>query len=53
MKEKLGTVIGIILFVVILGGIIYLNAFADTSDKELYTEIIIVGNHFLPEKDYL
>lgn len=53
MKEKLGTIIGIILFVVILGGIIYLNAFADTSDKELYTEIIIVGNHFLPEKDYL
>ncbi len=53
MKEKLGTVIGIILFVVILGGIIYLNAFADTSDKELYTEIIIEGNHFLPGKDYL
>ena len=53
MKEKFGTIIGIILFVVILGGIIYLNAFADTSDKELYTEIIIVGNHFLPEKDYL
>ena len=53
MKEKLGTVIGIILFVIILGGIIYLNAIADTSDKELYTEIIIVGNHFLPGKDYL
>ncbi len=53
MKEKLGTLIGIILFVVILGGIIYLNAFADTSDKELYTEIIIEGNHFLPGKDYL
>lgn len=53
MKEKLGTLIGIILFVAILGGIIYLNAFADTSDKELYTEIIIEGNHFLPGKDYL
>ncbi len=53
MREKLGTVIGIILFVIILGGIIYLNAIADTSDKELYTEIIIVGNHFLPGKDYL
>ncbi len=53
MKEKLGTVIGIILFVVILGGIIYLNALADTSDKELYSEIIIEGNHFLPGKDYL
>ena len=49
----IGTIIGIILFVVILGGIIYLNAFADTSDKELYTEIIIEGNHFLPGKDYL
>lgn len=53
MKKKFGTVIGIILFGVILGGIIYLNAIANASDKELYSEIIIESNYFLPGKDYL
>ena len=53
MKEKFGTLIGVLMFASIFCGIIFLIMFKDNSKYEVYTEIKITGNHILQENDYL
>jgi cell division protein FtsQ len=53
MKEKFGTFVGVLLLASIFCGILYLTLFTGDSEREVYTEIKIEGNHILPEIDYL
>jgi len=54
MREKLGLIFGIILFVAIIVGMIYLVVTSDQSGKkEVYTKIELKGNHLLKRSDYL
>jgi cell division protein FtsQ len=53
MKEKFGTFVGVMLLAAIFCGILYLTLFRGDSEREVYTEIKMIGNHILPEIDYL
>ena len=53
MKEKFGTFVGVILLTAIFCGILYLTLFKHNSEKEVYTEIKLTGNHILPAAHYL
>jgi cell division septal protein FtsQ len=53
MKEKLGTILGVILFAVIIGGMIYVNIVTERSEREIISEIILEGNKTLSAKDFL
>ena len=53
MKEKFGTLVGVILLAAIFCGILYLTLSKQNSDKEVYREIKLTGNHILPATDYL
>jgi len=53
MKEKLGTLVGVILFTSIFCGITFLTLSANNSKSDEHTKIKIVGNNILSEQDYL
>ena len=54
MKEKLGLMLGLLIFVIIIGGMGYLIAVDGDSDKiEVYSQIELSGNSLLPSFDYL
>src|SRR3990172_1575935 len=53
MKEKLGTIFGLFLFVFIFSGMVYLNFFNPEEKKEVYSEIKLEGNLILSTEDYL
>lgn len=54
MKEKLGLMFGLFIFVVIIGGMGYLIAVdGDSDETEDYTQIELSGNSLLPSSDYL
>jgi len=53
MKEKFGTLTGIVLFLLIIAGIFYVSAFKSETKKNDFTEILIEGNKILPAIDYL
>jgi cell division septal protein FtsQ len=53
MKEKLGTILGVILFAVIIGGMIYVNIVTDKSEREIISEIILEGNKTLSANNFL
>ena len=53
MKEKIGTIFGVIIFAAIVGGIVYVNLSADKQQREVYSEIRINGNQLLSVNDYL
>jgi hypothetical protein len=53
MKEKFGTLVGVILLAAIFSGILYLTLSKQNSEKEVYREIKLSGNHILPVTDYL
>ena len=53
MKEKFGTITGIVLFLLIIAGIFYVSSFKSETKKNDFTEIVIEGNKILPASDYL
>lgn len=53
MKEKIGTIFGIIIFTVTISVIVYVNLKSHKEQVEIYSEIKIDGNHLLSVKDYL
>ena len=53
MKEKLGTIVGVIMFAVIIGGMIYVNVVIEISEREIISEIILEGNITLSANDFL
>ena len=53
MKEKLGTIFGVMLFAVIIGGMIYVNVVNEKSDRVIISEIILEGNKTLSASDFL
>lgn len=53
MKEKFGTTLGIVLFLLIIVGIFYVSSFKSETKKNNFTEILIEGNKILPAIDYL
>jgi len=53
MKEKLGTIFGAVLFAAIIGGMIHVNAVAEKSNGEIFSEIILEGDGTLSANDYL
>lgn len=53
MKEKFGIFVGVILFTSIFCGITFLTLSANSSKSDNHTHIKIVGNHILPEQEYL
>jgi hypothetical protein len=53
MKEKLSTIFGVIIFVTILGGMIYLIVYTEDSNMKMYTDIELVGNQTISAEDYL
>lgn len=52
MKDRIVTVSGIMLFWIIILGILYVNL-SDSSETEVYTEIILKGNHLQSIEGYL
>ena len=53
MKAKLGTILGAILFTVIIGGMIHVNVVSEKSDGEIFSELILVGDKTLSANDFL
>lgn len=53
MKEKIGTIFGVILFAAIIGGMIYVNVITEKPGREIFSEIILEGNKTLSAKNYL
>ena len=54
MKEKLGLMFGLVLFVIIISGMIYLIAVSRGSgEAEVFTRIGLSGNSLLTASDYL
>ncbi len=53
MKDKVITVIGILLFWLIVIGILYVNLLSDGPGTEIYKEIVLKGNKLQSVDDYL
>lgn len=53
MKERANKIFGLVFFLVLSGGIIYLIANAKAVEKDNYSKIIITGNHLLSCEEYL
>jgi hypothetical protein len=53
MKEKFGTIAGIILFIFVVAGILYVSFYKPEDKKNVITEILIEGNKILSAVDYL
>lgn len=53
MKEKIGIILGVMLFAVIIGGMIYVNVVNEKTDREIVSEIILEGNKTLSGNDFL
>ncbi len=54
MKDTISKIFGLVMFLVLAGGILYLNIFGDEADeKDIYELIEVNSNSLLPAEDYL
>ncbi len=54
MKDTISKIFGLVMFLVLAGGILYLNLFGEEADeKDIYEVIEVNSNSLLPAEDYL
>jgi len=54
MKDRLSKIFGLVMFLFLVGGILYLNLFGEEVDeKDVYEVIEVSSNSLLPVEDYL
>jgi len=54
MKDRLSKIFGLLMFLFLVGGILYLNLFGgQTDEKDIYEVIEVSSNSLLPAEDYL
>ncbi|RKY93778.1 MAG: hypothetical protein DRQ01_03945 [Ignavibacteriae bacterium] len=54
MKDTISKIFGLVMFLFLVGGILYLNLFGGQADeKDIYELIEVNSNSLLPTKDYL